>query len=128
MATLADLNAGAFVTDVITECVSNSTVVYQARFIRVGRLCQLRLMCSRSSACGSGGNIWQGSLGTVAINYAPTEVAAMGSSFYGALAIGISVTPDGTLTIRNCSPSSLGANLKFTVSLEWLYEGALPPT
>ena len=127
MATCGDLNAGVFSTDVISECVSASAII-SARFIRVGRLCQLRGMCKRTTNCGTGGNITTGTLGTVAGLYPPTGEATLVDTYYGALAVGCSISPDGTFTLRNCSPSTLNANSTFTFCNTWIYEGPLPPT
>ena len=94
----------------ISITMSTGTLV-SSHVVKMGKLVFLNFNVRNSSgSVASGGNVCVGTVNTTALR---PRYQVIGSTFYGAASLGVSISQTGTLTVRNASSIAVtisGAN------------------
>lgn len=98
--------------------ITTSTGELVGSYIRqFGKVVQLRLTVRNSSSVASGGNIFTGTINTVALR--PT-IGATSANYFGNHSIGGAIGVDGAITIRNSSSTAVAIS-SYTSTVSWAY-------
>lgn len=89
------------------KVASSTGSISSGYFYKVGNVCTLSLYVSKSSQTAAGGNIYTGTITDPALR---PKVDVMSATYYDRYCLAFAIKSDGSITVRNVSGSSFGAN------------------